>query len=280
MGLSRRDFLGLAGAAALAGCAPTRDLFYDARDAVTGLSMPELPRFGEIDGPFSFAALGDFHIASARGTAYVNRAVADINARDDVAFALVLGDLAAEGRLQEIKLAQLSLSRLTVPYFTVPGEADAAPHDPADLSNYTRLFGEPHWLHESRNWTFIGLDTASGGGAVGDEQLEWLQARLGKVKQSRPVALCTHHPLTPGAADRMANADLVLGMFAEHRLQVAIAGHYHGTAAETHDGVLFTDVPCAAAAPDHHGDTTVRGYRLFHVGADHAVETELVEVTV
>jgi hypothetical protein len=62
MNFSRRQFLGLMGAAGLAGCARTKDVWQSTKNAVTSLEMPVISG----DGPF--------YVCDCRRSARVGRA--------------------------------------------------------------------------------------------------------------------------------------------------------------------------------------------------------------
>ncbi len=90
MGMTRRQFIGLIGAAGLAGCA--RVGLDKVADKVANLDvMTGSP------GRFTFATIGDIHVLDARSTGIVSQAVDMINAREEVEFSIVLGDLATDG---------------------------------------------------------------------------------------------------------------------------------------------------------------------------------------
>jgi len=149
------------------------------------------------------------------------------------------------------------------------------------FGNYTSVYGPAHWDEGEEGWLFIGLNTCEetkSDVTIPQTELDWLAQTLKKVNRDRPLALFAHHPFNPGTkAYRVINADDVLGLFAEHRLKLVAAGHYHGNQVEEHNGVLFTTTACCSTTRDNFDETPEKGYRLFHVTKD-AIETEFVAV--
>lgn len=268
MRLSRRQFIGLIGAL---GAGTAR-----------ALSPRDLLKLGwGKDGPLVFATMADLHVLNAKSTAIVNRAVNVINAMDDVRFAVVIGDLATDGRLAELNLAKDCLARLNKPYFVVPGNHDVDPTLTDIYANYARAFDEGEWSRDNHDWAFIGLDSCDGTKstvAIPETRMAWLEKRLKKISQARPIALFVHHPFNPNTKDfRVTNADGVLGLFANHNLKLVAAGHYHGNQAEERDGVLFTTTACCSSTRGNFDGTEARGFRVFREN-NGVLETEFVEV--
>lgn len=129
---------------------------------------------------------------------FLERAVAHVNALDprpDIA--LVTGDLVDGGKQAEYANLRRVLSRLAMPYYLVPGNHDA--REPlraafADLG-YLPPSGFLQYVVEDLPLRLIALDTlveGKGWGALCDERLDWLAARL--AESGRPTAIFMHHP--------------------------------------------------------------------------------------
>jgi 3',5'-cyclic AMP phosphodiesterase CpdA len=256
------------GALGLGGCARAKEL--------TERIDPRSP------GRLTFAAINDVHVLDARSTAIVGGAVQSINANPDIAFTVILGDIATDGELTELKLARHAFDRLEQPWFAVPGNHDVYMKAKDIYSNYRLAFGRIAWVEEDEGWVFMGIDTCEGAGSnvtVRREQLKWIEANLERIRPSRPIALFGHHPFNPHTkAYRVKNADEVLGLFSDHNLKLVAAGHYHGNQVERQDGILFTTTACCSTTRGNFDGTDARGYRLFHLDGE-TVETEFVEVS-
>jgi len=269
MGLTRRRFLTVMGALGLSSCASKH---------VARLT-PHLPLIN--DGPVTFAAINDTHVLDAKSVAIVNRAVASINANKAIRFTMVLGDVATDGQWPELQLAKRSLEQLERPCFVIPGNHDVAPASPDIYANYERAFGDTQWRQDEEGWVFIGLDTCNGTASdvtVPPERIAWLEKRLRHVNKKRPVALFTHHPFNPNTkAYRVANADDVVGLFAEHNLRLVASGHFHGNQVEERDGITYVTTACCSTTRDNFDGTKEKGYRVFRMN-DEAIEHEFVPV--
>lgn len=264
MNHSRREFLTLLGALGLSSSA-----------------VAAFKPFGGGKGPLTIAAINDTHVLDARSTGLVSRAVNHINANSDVAFTVVLGDLATDGKMGELSLAKSTLDRLENPYAVVPGNHDVDPTCKNILANYEREFGDLQWQDKSGGWVFVGFNSCEGTGSdvtVSPEQVAWLSKRVRKIDRDRPIALFAHHPFNPHTKNyRVKNAEEVLGLFGDHNLKLVATGHWHGNQVETRDGILFTTTACCSSTRGNFDDTTAKGYRLFHFDKKE-VQTEFVTV--
>jgi hypothetical protein len=239
------------------------------------LPRPRLPKLRRTDREFAFAALGNLGIASMRDASVANRAIVDLQGRDDVAFVVALGGLARSGRLAELRLAHQTLERLDArPYYVVPGAGDLDPANPNRFDDFDRLFERGNWTFRWGAWTFVGFDstgTVEAPNAVREDRLAWLRDRAGEAKG--PVALCCHGALSPAAGGaRLANAGAVLEAFASADLRLVLNAEPPGNAETVADGVTFvTTAPCS---PSRDGGPTP-GYRLVRINGE-AFETEFV----
>ena len=273
MRLSRRQFVGLLGAAGLSGCA--RLGLDKVADKVKSIDvMPGSP------GKLTFAVIGDIHVLDAKSTGIVNKAMGIINSNADVRFTVMCGDLATDGNLSELNLAKGSLDRLERPYFAIPGNHDVCMKAKDIYANYRKNFDEANWHAENESWLFMGIDSTNEDKSdvtIRPDQIEWIQKQLKKTNEKRPIALFSHHPFNPSTKYRVQNADEVLGLFSGHNLKLVAAGHFHGNQEESKDGILFTTTACCSSTRDNHDGTTSKGYRLFHLDGE-TVTTEYVEV--
>ncbi len=227
---------------------------------------------------FSFAAINDLHLQTDEGGKALAKVVDALNARDDLDFTAVLGDLTTAARPEEFALAKTGLDRLHKPWHIIPGNHDAAREGVAEFEH---LFGPANWRQEHKGWVLLGLNSTQGIASdvtIPADRLEWLKKEVSAIGPATPIVLFLHHPLNPHAkAYRVKNADEVLDLFQGHALRLAAAGHYHGNQEERRDGILFTTTACCAGTRGNHDKTTDKGYRVFHCKGDQ-IETEFVAV--
>jgi 3',5'-cyclic AMP phosphodiesterase CpdA len=75
----------------------------------------------------------------------------------------------------------------------MPGEHDASLDHGAAFQEF---FGSTHYTFDHKGVHFIVLDNVSDpAGKIGDAQLAWLAADLGKTDPARPIVVFTHRPL-------------------------------------------------------------------------------------
>lgn len=121
-------------------------------------------------------------------------------------------------------------------------------------------------------------------GAVGKEQMEWLDRTLqDATKLNQKVIVCCHLPLDPGASSREAllwNYDEVMGVIHKYNcVKVCIAGHDHkgGHSIDAH-GVHHRVLEAALECPpdtDAFGYIDVHDDRLLLFGTDRMKSTDM-----
>jgi plastocyanin len=159
-------------------------------------------------GALRFVQISDSHIgfnkpANTDVTATLREAIGKIKAMPELpAFVLHTGDLTHLSREAEFDTLQQVLSELSVPVFYVPGEHDVLEDDG---KSYLERFGKgtrgAGWhSFDHSGIHFIGLVNvvnlkAGGLGTLGDEQLEWLEDDVKRLKPSTPIVVFAHIPL-------------------------------------------------------------------------------------
>jgi len=155
-----------------------------------------------------FVQISDSHIgfdkpANTDVIATLRLAVEKINTDPDPpAFVLHTGDLTHLSRPAEFDTLHQVVSELSVPVFYVPGEHDVLDDDGR---GYLQRFGKgtrgSGWHSFDKDGVhFIGLvnvvNLKSGGlGTLGQEQLEWLERDVKRLKSSTPIVVFAHIPL-------------------------------------------------------------------------------------
>ena len=189
--VDRREFLQLAGiggvafASGLAGCA-----------GMPGPSATE---------DFYFVQLSDSHWGfegppNPDAKVTLKKAVAAVNALTEPPdFIMFTGDLThitedareRRKRLSEFRDIVGDLKVRNVRF--MPGEHDASLDQGKAFREY---FGATHYTFEHKGVHFIVIDNVSDPRAfIGDEQLEWLAADLGKLPRDASIVVFTHRPL-------------------------------------------------------------------------------------
>jgi plastocyanin len=177
---------------------------------LTGTPLGQSHRMpmGPTPDALRFVQISDSHIgfdrpANTDVTATLRAAIAKIKGEPaPPAFVLHTGDLTHLSKAAEFDTLQQVLSELSVPVFYVPGEHDVLDDDGR---SYLERFGKgthgAGWHSFDHSGVhFVGLVNvvnlkAGGLGSLGNEQLEWLETDLRRLKSSTPIVVFAHIPL-------------------------------------------------------------------------------------
>lgn len=195
--INRRDFLRLAGLGAglvFASRLAFNSTVANAATYASGIADFYFVQMSDVHWGFS----GDLINPDAKGT--LKKAVMAVNALEQQPdFIFFTGDLTQttdnpkqrRQRMAEFKQIVSELKVKNVRF--TPGEHDAAlDHGEA----YKEFFGETHYTFEHKGIQFIVLDNVSDPGAsLGQEQLDWLQAKLSDFSKDQRIVVFTHRPL-------------------------------------------------------------------------------------
>src|SRR5476649_2772067 len=206
-------------------------------------------------GDLRFVQISDSHIgfdkpANTDVTATLRLAIAKIKAApEQPSFILHTGDLTHLSKPAEFDTLQQVLSELSLPVFYVPGEHDVLEDDG---KSYLQRFGKgtqgAGWQSFDKNGVhFIGLVNvinlkAGGLGRLGNEQLEWLEKDVKRLKSSTPIVVFAHIPLWSvypewgWGTDDSAQALSYLKRFGS---VTVLNGHIHQTLQKVEGNVRF-----------------------------------------
>jgi 3',5'-cyclic AMP phosphodiesterase CpdA len=214
---SRRDFVTISGKAGLT------TLVASAVGVNLGLvDVASAATSGKVT-PFRFAILSDAHLFSIDDHKFdglLSDAVDEVMAMKPLPdFVVYGGDIAQNGRDDQLKKGIKILSKLTMPLKVIPGEHDWY----LDMGEAWRgHFGKPTWSFDHKGVHFIGMNSIlvrdfwtaagltplqrmgvmemlespiAGPWGVREEQLEWLKKDTKALRPDTPVVIFTHSPL-------------------------------------------------------------------------------------
>jgi len=216
--MSRRDFFTITGKAGLATLA--------ASAVGVNFGMVEVAEAAVGKGkvtPFRFAILTDAHLFSMdnhRFDAQMADAVDKVMKMNPLPdFVVYCGDIAQNGKDDQLRKGMKILSKLTMPIHVIPGEHDWY----LDMGAAWRgHFGSPTWSFDHKGVHFIGMNSIlvrdfwtkaglsaeermgvmemlespiAGPWGVREEQLDWLKKDVKNLKPDTPVVVFTHSPL-------------------------------------------------------------------------------------
>ena len=167
---------------------------------------------------------------------------------------LLTGDLANTGGPEEYKALRQILSRLTRPFYVLPGNHDRRETFAQAFSDHRYLGGEDGFLHyvlDLGQARLIALDTVvpgEDGGLLCERRLDWLARRLGEAR-GRPTIIAMHHPPVAIGIDwldetRCANADALAQIVVRHpEVERILCGHVHRAAQARFAGTVVATAP-------------------------------------
>ena len=209
-----------------------------------------------LKGELSFVQISDSHIgfnkpANPDVTATLQEAVAKINALPTPpAFVLHTGDLTHLSKAAEFDTLEQVLKGLpTSQVFYVPGEHDVLNDDGKQyLERYGKgTQGQGWYSFDQAGVHFIGLVNvvnlkAGGLGNLGQEQLEWLEKDVKRLKSSTPIVVFAHIPLWavyPEWGWGTEDSAQALAYLKKFGSVTVLNGHIHQTMQKVEGNVTF-----------------------------------------
>ena len=215
---------------------------------------------------FSFLVVNDLHSLDTKCRPWFEKVVKQMAGHDEKpAFLLVVGDLANDGKADQLAAVKEIFAGLKLPVYAVPGNHDFT--DKGERKAYDDLYPDRlNYAFDHGGWQFVALDTTEGtkyqNTTIAADTLNWLDGRLPKFDRKKPLVVFTHFPLGEGVRMRPKNAEEVLKRLKPFNLRAAYSGHFHGfTERSVGDAVLTTNRCCAFARGNHDG-TKEKGYFL------------------
>jgi Icc protein len=221
----------LLGAVGVASCIRTTPFQSDASVSdVTSKNLAKLAARTPPAGPFKIAAFGDTHTDYDNAQLTINA----INARDDIEFVLIVGDMTNDGLLQEYEWAYDVYRRLDVPFFTVIGNHDTLGHG---ASIYGDMYGPYDYSFRYGGTKFVLFNSNTLEFGTHVPSREWLTNQVLDRVDEEGVILVAHHDLTrpadfPGGTaasfyDELVQQEGVSGVVHGHEVEHEII-EWHG----------------------------------------------------
>lgn len=187
---------------------------------------------------FKFALLTDLHITKTEPAVEdLQNAVNDINARNDIDFVLVTGDLTEEGDRKSLQKAKDILDKLSVKYYAVPGNHETKWSE-SGVTAFGDIFGGERFRFEHNEYLFLGFNTGPlmrmADGHVVPQDITWLQEELEAAGKNKPVFLVTHYPLKDGDVDNWYD---LTDAVRPYNIKAFMGGHYHSNRTFFYDGI-------------------------------------------
>jgi Icc protein len=231
---------------------------------LTAGAWPNVLRAQDKKDEWAFISVNDLHFQDEQCVPWFEKAVAAIRkSAPDAEFCLLGGDLANEGKREQILGARTAFEALKIPLCAVPGNHDYVADD--DRKAYDELFpGHLNRIFEHRGWQFVGLDTTDGTRyektKIQQPTFDWLDANLPKLDKARPTIIFTHFPLGKGVTYCPQNAEALLEKFTGFNVRAALSGHWHGYSEKTWQGATLTTDRCLARVRSNADGSPKKGW--------------------
>lgn len=188
----------------------------------------------------------------------------------DADFAVLAGDLTADGRPAAFEAVDGVLADAGVPWVAIPGNHDVPKsfddHESPPVEAFEQRYGPDGGLpfaREAGPVTLLGVNTASApdgglrstwGGRVGERDRAWLDDTLPEAET--PVVVLHHNvaalPENPGgkwANFPLADAGAVREVLADHEVPLALTAHHHVPALAEHGPTTEVLAPAVCSYP-------------------------------
>ncbi len=189
--------------------------------SVTDLTKTNLERLAQKQQtvPFSFVAMGDTH----DGYDELSHAVDVINARNDIDFVLVAGDMSDRGLLGEFELTQARLGDIRVPVLTVIGNHDAI-GDGTEI--YQKMYGPLNYTFSYADTKFVMFNSNTLEFPSAAPAREWLTHETQVRDGAKRLIWVTHQRIiSPDDVPGGTAGEFYQGLLQANAVDLVVHGH-------------------------------------------------------
>ena len=232
-------------------------------------------------GDFTFIAVNDLHYFDEECVPWFAEVAAQMRtSAPGAAFCLVGGDLANDGKPEQLAGIRDCLKKLGIPTPAVIGNHDYLTD--TDRKGYeTIISAKVNDSFEHKGWQVLGLDTTQGTGwkdtTISAETLRWVDDQLPKLDRRRPTVIFTHFPLGADVSMRPLNADALLDRFRDVNLRAAFSGHFHGFTERFVNSATVTTDRCCARVRGNHDGSKEKGWFVCRASESGEITRQFVE---
>jgi 3',5'-cyclic AMP phosphodiesterase CpdA len=233
--------------------------------------------------------LSDLHLGRKEDLGPLE-AVRELAARIEPELVVTTGDMSHRGRRDQLERAAALVHGIGLPSLSVPGNHDIPYTFPArftrTFAGWEHAFDTTEPVYSSESLVVVGVNSVrpwrQQGGALDDDQLASVAARLGSAPTGafRVVALHHHLAAPPWPSKRkepIQRRDQVLRAFAEAGVELVLSGHVHQTSVAerrefetveegTIGSLVLATVP-GIGRPRPYRRGEARGVNAYEVGA-------------
>lgn len=139
------------------------------------------------------------------------------------------------------------MAGLLVPLYITAGNHDI--RDESHLGPFLQYHGRPYYSLKRQGLYFIVLDNSrwEASSELPKEQLDWLQAELGRSRRARYTFVFMHKPFWENSTAR-GRPDTLHSLFRRYGVDAVFAGHRHQYFSGLYDGISYTAVGSSGGA--------------------------------
>ena len=239
---------------------------------------PSAPSAGSSE--FRFLVVNDLHCGGPECAPFLAGLVRQMRAHENIAFCLVVGDLADNGQPASLEAVRDAFGGLGVPIHPVPGNHDC------DIGLDARIYSEAfpdrlNYTFMHGGWQFVGFDSTDGNAwhdtRLGAAALVFLERTAAHLDPAAPTIVFTHFPLAPEVHMAPVNTAEALDRLAPLNVRAAFCGHFHGRTQHRHGQTVLLTNTCCSRVRDNHDGTLAEGYLLCSAYPDGTIESAFVE---
>ncbi|MCA9592864.1 MAG: metallophosphoesterase [Myxococcales bacterium] len=183
--------------------------------------------------PFSFVALGDTH----DGYDELSGTVKAINARNDIRFVVVAGDMSDRSLLGEFELTQARLGDIRVPVLTVIGNHDAIADGP---EIYRKMYGPLNYTFSYAGTKFVMFNSNSLEFPHVAPDREWLTKETQSREGAERLIWVTHQPVyAPADIPNGGSKEFYRQLLEAEPVDLVVHGHLLDYALGTYEGTTL-----------------------------------------
>jgi predicted phosphodiesterase len=202
-----------------------------------------------------FVQISDLHIKDQASAAFVARAVDWLNdprtfGNRKPAFIAITGDISNKGTKAELQLCRVTLSKLKLPWYVIPGNHDVIAHGrPCD---FDRVFPSSNrYAVEVGGYRFL-FDSGSMNAVTSNRMPsfdDWLTSQMSSAPANTRFVVFTHYPYGKSAPHRLGGwlREKVIKVSRNGRVLAVLSGHSHADSTSFGSGVIFKTIPCLSS---------------------------------
>ncbi|HOP49412.1 MAG TPA: metallophosphoesterase [Ignavibacteriales bacterium] len=184
----------------------------------------------------NFIHLSDIHIGAPKADSLLKISVNKINSMKNIDFVVITGDITDTGNEHELKTAKNILSKLLVPYYTIPGNHDTRYNYDGNYL-FSKYF-KTKFFFQKKGYNFIGINTAVNSkginGHLFSEDITWTRKQLSTSKSTKNIFFF-HQPL-----DQIDNFEYI---FDNINFLTFFVGHGHNNSVLNYKNLKYFMAP-------------------------------------